>query len=155
AGYGKTAVLDQWAAREDRPCAWLTLDERDDSPIVLCRGLAAALACVVPLGDDLLAAARAPGRSAWTKLVPRLAEAMASLPEPTVVVLDDVSRVTSRASLDVLAALAAEVPAESTLVLSGRTQPDVTIGALRAGGRLFEVDSDLLALSRHEADRLL
>jgi LuxR family transcriptional regulator, maltose regulon positive regulatory protein len=28
AGYGKTAVLTEWAATDPRPCAWLSADRR-------------------------------------------------------------------------------------------------------------------------------
>src|SRR4051794_12573256 len=35
AGYGKTAVLCEWAMRDPRPFAWLTLDERDNEPMRL------------------------------------------------------------------------------------------------------------------------
>src|SRR3954452_7513381 len=34
AGYGKTTLLAQWAAAEERPVAWLTLDLRDNDPAV-------------------------------------------------------------------------------------------------------------------------
>src|SRR4051794_31412958 len=37
AGYGKTTLLSQWAARDARTFAWVTLDERDNDPIVLLR----------------------------------------------------------------------------------------------------------------------
>src|SRR5512142_2718957 len=30
AGYGKTTVCAQWARRDDRACAWLTVDDRDN-----------------------------------------------------------------------------------------------------------------------------
>src|SRR5262245_32218451 len=29
AGYGKTTLLAQWAARDSRPFAWVSIDERD------------------------------------------------------------------------------------------------------------------------------
>ena len=41
-GYGKTTLLAQWAARDERRFAWITLDRRDNDPIVLLRHLAAA-----------------------------------------------------------------------------------------------------------------
>ena len=41
-GYGKTLLLADWAARERRPVAWLTLDDHDNDPAVLLSYLAAA-----------------------------------------------------------------------------------------------------------------
>ncbi|HST17451.1 MAG TPA: LuxR C-terminal-related transcriptional regulator [Gaiellaceae bacterium] len=155
AGYGKTTLLAQWVERDARPCAWVTVDERDNDPLTLLRYLAAALDQIAPLEPRLLEAVSRPGRSVWTKLVPRLGDALASCPEPPILVLDDVSRIESRESLEVVASLAAGLPPEATLALSGRTQPELPIPTLRADGRLFEVGPELLALNRREAERLL
>ena len=35
AGYGKTTLLAQWAARDKRAFAWVSIDERDNDPVVL------------------------------------------------------------------------------------------------------------------------
>jgi LuxR family maltose regulon positive regulatory protein len=43
AGYGKTTLLAQWAARDRRRFAWVTVDDRDNDPIVLLRHIAAVL----------------------------------------------------------------------------------------------------------------
>ena len=42
AGYGKTTLLAQWEARDERPFAWVRLDD-DTDPRVLVRNLAVAL----------------------------------------------------------------------------------------------------------------
>src|SRR6185312_13396608 len=34
-GYGKTTLIREWALQDDRPFAWLSLDERDNSPVTL------------------------------------------------------------------------------------------------------------------------
>jgi LuxR family maltose regulon positive regulatory protein len=155
AGYGKSTLLAQWAERDSRPCAWVTVDERDNDPLTLLRYLAAALDRIAPIEMRLVEALSKPGRSVWTKLVPRLAAALGSCPEPSILVLDDVSRLASRGSLDIVATLAAELPAESTLALAGRTQPELPIATLRADRLLFEVGPEQLALNRREAGRLL
>ena len=46
AGYGKTTLCAQWARRDGRPSAWLTVDDRDNDPAVLLRHLGAAIGCV-------------------------------------------------------------------------------------------------------------
>ena len=48
-GYGKTTLLAQWAARDERRFAWITLDRRDNDPIVLLRHLAAAIDGLAPI----------------------------------------------------------------------------------------------------------
>jgi LuxR family transcriptional regulator, maltose regulon positive regulatory protein len=48
AGFGKTALLADWARRSQRPVAWLSLDEGDNDPARFWRHVAAALGMVRP-----------------------------------------------------------------------------------------------------------
>src|SRR3954452_1090045 len=63
AGYGKTTVLAQWAARDARPFAWVSVDDRDNDPIVLLRHVALALHGIEPLAPSVLDTLAAPGTS--------------------------------------------------------------------------------------------
>ena len=65
AGYGKTTLLAQWAAAEDRSVGWVSLDRFDDDPEVLLSLLASAYARICPGGADLVAGMRAPGSPSW------------------------------------------------------------------------------------------
>src|SRR5213592_4942409 len=56
AGYGKTTVLAQWAAKDARPFAWLSIDGRDNDAVVLLRHLAAALDPIDPIEPRVLEA---------------------------------------------------------------------------------------------------
>src|SRR4026209_107200 len=56
AGYGNTTVLAQWAAKDARRFAWLSIDGRDNDPVVLLRHLAAALDSIDPIETGLLGA---------------------------------------------------------------------------------------------------
>ncbi len=89
AGYGKTTLLAQLADRDDRAFAWVSLDERDNDPIVLMRHVAAALDGCEPLTRDVGRALRSPGDSIWTAAVPRLAGSLAAVSSRTVLVLDN------------------------------------------------------------------
>ena len=141
AGYGKTTLLAQWAERDRRPFAWLSLDERDDDPAALVAQLAAAL-------DRL--GAQASGVEDLSALTSRLASAGA-----LVLVLDDAHLLRSRGSREAITALAEHVPPGSTLAVAARTPPGLPIARLRAGGELLEVPVDELALSRRESEALL
>src|SRR3954454_21363311 len=44
AGYGKSTLLTEWAARDSRPFAWVRIERADDDPFELARSLARALA---------------------------------------------------------------------------------------------------------------
>jgi LuxR family transcriptional regulator, maltose regulon positive regulatory protein len=155
AGYGKTTLLAQWSARDKRAFAWVSIDERDNDPIVLLRHIAAALHEIEPLEEPVLDALRSPGDSMWTAVVPRLGSVLASCERPLVLVLDDAHLLRSRDSTGAVSALVDHNSGGSMLVLAGRVQPRLRIAALRAGGRLLELDVDDLALSRREARALL
>ena len=154
AGYGKTTLLAQWAARDERPFACVTIDDGDEA-CALLRYVAAALETVGPVGDDVHEALAGPARSVWPTGVPRLASALAQMPEPVVLVLDDVHFVASRESATAIAILLRHVPEGSTLVLVGRSLPELPVARLRTEGLLLEVGVDELVLSRRESAQLL
>ena len=43
AGYGMTTLLALWAARDERPFGWVTLEAADNDPVALMAGVLAAL----------------------------------------------------------------------------------------------------------------
>jgi LuxR family maltose regulon positive regulatory protein len=154
AGYGKTTLLAQWAARDARPFAWISADERDDDPVVLLTNVAAALDPIGSLDQRVVDALGSPD-AVWSSALPRLGSYLRSLESPLVLVIDDSHRVRSRYSLQVLSTLAEHMTEGSTLVLAGRVTPRLPIALLRANGLLTEVDHDDLALTRREAQLLL
>jgi LuxR family transcriptional regulator, maltose regulon positive regulatory protein len=154
AGYGKTTLLAQWAERDSRRFAWVTLDDRDNDPIVLLRHIAAALDVDEPVEARVLDALEKPGSSIWTRALPRLAKELAQR-GPIVLVLDDFNLLRSRPSLEVVAALVDDEAERSLLVIAGRTPPRLPLAQLRAGGRLLELGVPDLAMTRREAELLL
>jgi LuxR family maltose regulon positive regulatory protein len=154
-GYGKSTVLAQWAARDERPFAWVTLDEGDNDALTLLRYVAAALDRIEPLDPGVQGALDKAHTTVWRSAAPRLCAALGARSRPFVLVVDDVQAISARDAVRTLAQLAKHIPAGSTLVLSGRLLPDLPLGRLRTEGRLFELDAADLAFSRREANLLL
>jgi LuxR family transcriptional regulator, maltose regulon positive regulatory protein len=154
AGYGKTTVLAQWAGRDSRRFAWVTLDERDNDPVVLLQHIAAALELDEPLQARVLEALERPGASIWTRALPRLARELAER-GPIVLVLDDVHLLRSRPSLEAVGALVDDEAEGSLLVLASRTPPRLALAPLRAGGQLLELGPADLVMTNREAELLL
>ncbi len=152
-GYGKTTLLAQWATRDDRPFAWISLDRRDNDPVVLLRHVAAAINEIIPVDPRLLDALAAPGGSIWTTVVPRVA-ALVAAADDCVLVLDDTHEVREPDSAELLAMLADHVPDGSSLVLSSRVE-SVLVTKLRSATTLLEIGAADLALTRREAELLL
>jgi len=154
AGYGKTTLLSQWAAKDSRSFAWITVDERDNDPVVLLRHIAAALAHDDELDPRLVDALSAPVTQIWSAAVPRLAAEL-SARSPIVLVLDDFNLLRSRASLEAVSALIDDEAEGSMLVAATRLAPILPLAPLRASGKLLELGVEDLALNKREAKLLL
>jgi LuxR family transcriptional regulator, maltose regulon positive regulatory protein len=153
AGYGKTTLLVQWASRDPRPFAWVSVDERDNDPRVLLQDVAAALHQIEPLSDPVLKALRS-RESMWTRALPRLASTLAASPRPFVLVLDDADLLDGD-SAKLVSVLVDHVPRGSMLVLAGRVAPPVRLARLRASGLVLEIETDGLAMSPRETKLML
>ena len=155
AGYGKTTLLSQWAARGGQAFAWVSVEEPDNDPKVLLTYVAEALDAVEPIGGRVFDALTSRGTSMLGSVVPRLGSAFSSMTRPVVLVLDDVHVLRNQECRAALSVLADHVPAGSRLVLAGRTEPPLRIARLRAEGRILEIGPGELSLTQAEAASLL
>jgi LuxR family maltose regulon positive regulatory protein len=155
AGYGKTTLLAQWADRDARPFAWVSLDERDNDPHVLLKHVAAALDRIEPLGADVIDACERSDWPVWDAVVPRLSAEVMSRTSPFVLVLDGADVLESNDSREAIGILIENIPPGSIVALGGRSLPGMPIASLRVAGPLLELGPYELALSRREAEILL
>jgi len=145
AGYGKTSLLAEWAEREDRPVAWVSLDRFDDDPVTLLRALAWAFVSATDADPHLVDDMQVHSVAALSRAAPRLAAALRRSVRPFVLILDDLHVLTSAACHDVLSVVVAGVPDGSQLIVASRSmQPHVARG--RASGDVLEIGTSQLAL---------
>jgi len=154
-GYGKTTLLSQWAERNGRSFAWVSVDERDNDPKVLLSYVAEALDAVQPIDGRVFDALVSPESSVPGTVVPRLGSAFSSMTSPVALVLDDVHTLYDLESRAALSVLADHVPGGSQLVFAGQAPPPLRVARLRAQGRLLEIGPRDLSLTRDEASLLL
>jgi LuxR family transcriptional regulator, maltose regulon positive regulatory protein len=131
AGFGKTTLLREWAARDKRPFAWVTLDARHDERAFLLASLEAALA------DVALADVGQPDGEA-----------------SFVLVVEDAHVLHHPAARDALATVADQLPQAASLAVSSRTTPPLPIARLRAQHMVAELTAEDLALTRAEVAAL-
>jgi hypothetical protein len=122
-GYGKTTVLAQWAARESRPVAWLTLDDLDNDRVLLVRYLVAALTRVGPIDPSIAKGHVASRDRILGAAIPRLVSDVYGWNRPALLVLDDVHRIEDRTCLDALTALLDHLPPNLRVAIAGRGEP--------------------------------
>ena len=154
-GYGKTTLLAQWAERKGGRVAWVTVDRRDNDPVVLLSYIAVALDRVEPVDPAVFEALAAPGVSVLATVLPRFSSWAAMLTEPVSLVLDDVEALGNSEGLDAVAELSLRLPPGSQLLIASRSRPRLPVALLRVQGRMVEVGPVDLAMDEREARSLL
>jgi LuxR family maltose regulon positive regulatory protein len=153
-GYGKTTLLTQWAQRKSG-VAWVSLDRRDNDPVVLLSYLAVALDRVEPIDSGVFQTLASPGAATPARLVPRFVAGLSSMTRPVSVVLDNLELLANQDCLDAVAEVALRLPAGSQLALASRARPSLPEALSRPRGQLVEVGPDELAMDGEEARALL
>jgi LuxR family maltose regulon positive regulatory protein len=154
-GYGKTTLLTQWGHADERPFAWVTLDDADNDPSRLLTYLVFALDEVVPLGAGIFPRRPEPDEALTGFALPRLTHALAQRAKPFVLVLDDAHLLRNEKALDLVSTLVQNLPAGCQLVLSGRNLPAVRLSRLLVDKSLLALGVRQLALTPHEGAELL
>jgi LuxR family maltose regulon positive regulatory protein len=152
AGFGKTTLLGEWAARCGRRTAWLSLDEGDADPARFLAHLVAALQRIAPdVGASVAAAVQLPQPPPAESVLVALLNDVATVPDDVVLVLDDYHVVDARPVDRALAYLLDHLPARMHLVVASREDPQLPLARLRAGGQLTELRVADLRFTRTEA----
>src|SRR5215467_13942295 len=154
AGFGKTALLADWARDGGRPVAWLGLDAGDSDPARFWRYVVAALDRARP-GLAVRVGRPPPGSS--DGLVMALINELAAGPGPdeVLLVLDDYHLVDSGPVHESVAFLLENLPPGLRVVVSGRADPPLPLARLRARGQLAELRVADLRFTPEEAAALL
>jgi LuxR family maltose regulon positive regulatory protein len=154
AGFGKTALLADWARADGRPVAWLGLDGGDGDPARFWRYVVAALDRARP---GLAGLVGPPPPHSFEGLVTALINELADDPGPdeVLLVLDDYHLVDSGPVHESVAFLLENLPPRLRVVVSGRADPPLPLARLRARGQLAELRAADLRFTPDEASALL
>jgi LuxR family maltose regulon positive regulatory protein len=154
AGFGKSALLADWARSSGQPVAWLGLDGGDSDPARFWRYAVAALDQAKPG----LAGRMGPlPPHSFKGLVTVLVNELAAAPGlgEVVLVLDDYHLVDSGLVHESVAFLLENLPPGLRVVVSGRADPPLPLARLRARGQLAELRAADLRFTGEEAAALL
>ena len=155
AGFGKTTVATEWFAALPVPgpsTAWLSLDERDNDPMVFWTYVVAALRTAA--GDEFGASALALVQSSQAPLdavVASLVNELCGVTDEVVLVLDDYHLIEAPEVHAGVAFLLERLPPQIHLVIATRMDPPVPLARLRADGRLTELRSTDLRFTSEES----
>src|SRR5215468_545458 len=130
AGFGKTALLADWARGDRRPVAWLGLDGGDSDPARFWRYVVAALDRARP---GLAERVGPPPSRSFEGLVTALINGLAADPglDEVVLVLDDYHLIDSGPVYASVAFLLENLPPGLRVVVTSRADPPLPLARLR------------------------
>ncbi len=158
AGFGKTALLADWARRGNWPVAWLSLDAGDNDPARFWRHAVAALDRVHPgMAERTGPLLGPPAPPSFEGLVTALINELAARPGDgeLLLVLDDYHLIDAQQVHESLVFLLEHLPPGVHLVLASRSDPPLPLARLRAAGQLAELRTGDLRFTAEEAAALL
>jgi ATP-dependent transcriptional regulator len=159
AGYGKTTLLADFAARSGQRTLWYRLDPTDGDAITWTNYLIAACREVVPkfgaATTSLLAQVGAAGPPNHV-FIASLVDELRHLGEaPTLLVLDDFHAVdASTEAREIVERLLRDAPPWMHFVIATRRRPSLRFGRLEAMGELAQIGTDELRFAVEETEDL-
>jgi LuxR family transcriptional regulator, maltose regulon positive regulatory protein len=154
AGYGKSVLIAQWARRDPRPFASVTLTDAHNDPAVLVASLVEAFAPIEALPEPLAESIRN-ARPNFDLIGRRLEEAMRAREVEAVLVLDELEHLRAEPSLRLLEALLAAAGDATTVAMATRTATPIHLTRLQAERRLTVLGATDLVMTKGEATRFL
>ncbi len=140
AGFGKTTLVTDWIAGEERPFAWLSLDERDSDLTRFLTYFIAALQTISPeIGKRVFGMLESPQPAATEAILTALLNEISAIPQEFALVLDDYHVVDAPAVDLALTFLLEHLPPQMHLVITTREDPPLPLPRLRVRGLLTEL----------------
>jgi LuxR family maltose regulon positive regulatory protein len=150
-GFGKTTLLHQWRAVDERPFAWASIDSADHDPVLFWTRIIEAVRAVEPSFESAAQIAlHAPQPDVLGAVVPLLAHDLRFVDRDVVLALDDYQNIENRVCHESLALFLKWLPATVTLALSTRADPPIPIAILRGRGELLELRAVDLCFTEDE-----
>jgi LuxR family maltose regulon positive regulatory protein len=156
-GSGKTLLVAAWAetSRIPWPVAWLSLDGYDNSPAAFWSYLLGALRSTGTVPDDNPLASIVPGPRIDEAFVRLIAAGIAGLPEPIVLVLEDLHEIENPQVNESLALLLRHTQQQLRLVVTTRDRSAAALRQARSREQLVEIGPAELSFTSEEATELL
>ena len=156
AGSGKTSLLASWANCTTAAVAWLSLDSSDND---LTRFYTYFVTALSPhskrarqLRDAFSSLPNFPPAEDMARL---LGEALSTLQEPVVIVLDDYHQVANPTIHEFLSDLVLHLPEQHHMIVTSRSEVPLKYVQLWSRGKVLIIDAVDLALCQDEIETLL
>ncbi|MDQ3603006.1 MAG: LuxR family transcriptional regulator, partial [Actinomycetota bacterium] len=128
AGFGKSTLISEWVAGDERPAAWLSLDEGDNDPTRFLAYLLAALQTVeADIGEGVLGALQSPQPPPTESILTALLNEITTVEDDFILILDDYHVIDARVVDDALAFLLDHLPPRMHLLIATREDPNLPL----------------------------
>jgi LuxR family transcriptional regulator, maltose regulon positive regulatory protein len=155
AGFGKTTLLASWVHMlpPGHPhVAWVSLDQRDNDPIIFWSYIIAALDRQQPgLFASLLASLQAQPTPPLQYVLATLINTLVKHDKQFLLILDDYHLITKSEVHSSLTKLVEHLPSQLHLILATRTDPPMPLPLLRVRDMMQEIRTDQLRCTVEEA----
>lgn len=158
AGFGKTTLLTEWladASAGGAAVACVSLDGRDNDPLLFWTYIVTALRAAVPGFGDAVLALLASSSSANDATLAVLLNEVEGLSTDLVLALDDYHVIDTPEVHEGITFVLEHQPSQLHLILATRSDPPLPLGQLRAHARLVEVRAAELRFTTEEAAQYL
>jgi ATP/maltotriose-dependent transcriptional regulator MalT/DNA-binding SARP family transcriptional activator len=157
AGYGKTALLADYARDTEQAVAWLRLDEVDRDPVTLLADVLSALRVIFPAWESHVPQLAAQPGIQPANLARALRHEMADYAdEYFALVLDDFHLVDDVPAITgFFDELLADLPEQAHLIVTGRTRPNLRLPRLIAQQQVAGLSEEHLRFTPAEVTELL
>jgi LuxR family maltose regulon positive regulatory protein len=156
AGSGKTVLLRSWldASGSSGTSAWVSVERAERDPQRFWSALVAEVTRAAGLDAPIEGNAPVPGFNT-TAVIARLLAELASLPEPLIIVIDDLHEIKNAEILSQLEYFLDHLPEPVHIVCASRHDPHIGLHRRRLEGQLTEVRIDQLRFTIDECRELL
>jgi LuxR family maltose regulon positive regulatory protein len=140
AGFGKTALLSEWARQREIPAAWLSLDDSDNDAARFLAYVVAAVNTLSPAIDHtILSELHLPQPQSVEQLLHLLVNQLAGINNHFVLILDDYHVIQTPSIHDSLIFLLDHLPPRMHVIIATRADPPLPLSRLRGSGQLIEL----------------
>ncbi|MBV9229954.1 MAG: LuxR family transcriptional regulator, partial [Chloroflexi bacterium] len=156
AGSGKTTLLADWASKQEKFVAWLSLDSLDNDPIRFWSLYIAGLRKYQPtFGEETLALLHAGIVPPLSTILVALLNEVVLLDQEVILILDGFHVISDQTIHEGISFVLDHLPANLHLVLISRTDPELPLSRLRMHGQLLEIRFGDLRFTQEEASVFL
>jgi LuxR family maltose regulon positive regulatory protein len=158
AGYGKTTLITSWlhSIKDSTRTIWLSLEKSDNDPARFLSYWATAWNRISDFElENILELLDTPQLPPYQSILDDAINALASLDEPAVLVLDDYHIITTPLIHEMLEYFLEHQPHQAHLVIITRSDPPLPLPRLRARGQMVEIRATALRFTEEEASHFL